>query len=133
MLYSELRVPWDDGGDSTSRDPRPGEVTDLFTTGFSYVASIAPPGNSRSLSGACAPRRSYFALNYTAFAAANLMLAFTAQELSSFERYLFGTVPLLLAAAMISGGRLRSTLLLAVAPGLLGAYATMAFLRIYTP
>ena len=71
--------------------------------------------------------------SYTAFAAANLVLALTAQELSSFERYLFGAVPLVFAAAMVSGGRLRSTLLLAVAPALLGAYATMAFLRIYTP
>lgn len=72
-------------------------------------------------------------VSYTAFAAATLVLAFTAQELSSFERYLFGAVPLVLAAAMVSGGRLRSKLLLAVAPGLLGAYATMAFLRVYTP
>lgn len=71
--------------------------------------------------------------SYTAFAAANLVLAFTAQELSSFERYLFGAIPLIFAAAMVSAGRLRSQLLLAIAPGLLFAYATMAFLRIYTP
>ncbi len=71
--------------------------------------------------------------SYTAFAAATLVLALTAQELSSFERYLFGAVPVVLAAAMVSGGRLRSRLLLAVAPGLLGAYATLAFLRVYTP
>lgn len=71
--------------------------------------------------------------SYTAFAAITLVLAVTATELSSFERYLFGAVPLVLAAAIVSAGHRRAQLLLAIAPGLLFAYATMAFLRIYTP
>lgn len=71
--------------------------------------------------------------SYPVFATATLVLALTAKELSSFERYTFGAVPLLLAAALVCGGQLRWRAVLTVAPALLGAYATLAFLGLYTP
>ena len=72
-------------------------------------------------------------LSFTAFAAVTLALGLTARELSSFERYAGSDVPLLLAAALVCGGRLRAPALLAGGAGLLGMYAVLAFLRLYTP
>ncbi len=72
-------------------------------------------------------------LSWGVLTAATLLLALTARDMTSFERYTGVAVPLLLGAAIVTGlSRLRS-ITMVVAPLVLGAYATMAFLHLYVP
>lgn len=71
--------------------------------------------------------------SYLVLAGLTVLLGATARSMTSFERYAGSTVPLLIAAALLTAGaRVRSTTMVA-APVLLAAYATMAFLHLYVP
>lgn len=77
-----------------------------------------------------------FPPSYAALSAATLLLAVTARELSSFERYAAGAVPLLLAAALVLEPARRpklSEVARAVAPGLLAIWSVLAFTGVLTP
>ncbi len=73
-------------------------------------------------------------LSFTAFAAATLLVAVTARDLRSFERYACSALPLLLAAAIVLSERprLRRWALL-VAPVVLFAHALLTFSGWYLP
>ena len=71
--------------------------------------------------------------SYAVLGVLTVLLAVTARSMTSFERYAGNAVPLLIAAAIVTGApRVRSTTV-AVAPALLGAYAVSAFLHLYVP
>lgn len=71
--------------------------------------------------------------SYAAFAGAVLLLALTASNLDSFERYALSAIPLTLAAASITaGGVVERTVLVLLATSLVG-YALLAFVNLYVP
>lgn len=73
-------------------------------------------------------------VSYTAFAAATLFLAVTAQDFSSFERYACSALPLLLAAALVLADRPRLRAAAAIlGPAVLFGHALYAFLAGYVP
>jgi hypothetical protein len=73
-------------------------------------------------------------LSFTAFAAATLLLAVTAQGFGSFERYACSALPLLLAAATVLTARPRLRLAAAIgAPLVLFGQALLSFAGTYVP
>lgn len=73
-------------------------------------------------------------LPISAFAAASLVLALTARDLSSFERYAASTLPLLIVVATVLPADRRRVLAVAGAAfGVLVTYATMTFVGTFTP
>lgn len=72
-------------------------------------------------------------LPWTVLAGLTVLLAVTARSMTSFERYAGSAVPLLVAAALLTGGTRVRSVTLGLAPVLLAAYATMAFLHLYVP
>lgn len=72
--------------------------------------------------------------SFTAFAAATLFLAVTAQSFGSFERYACSALPLLLAAATVLVSRPRLHLVAAIgAPLVLFGQALLSFAGTYVP
>ncbi len=70
---------------------------------------------------------------HSALTAVTVLLALTARSMTSFERYMGSTAPLLLGVAIImSNNRLRRVTM-TLAPLVLGTYATLAFLYLYVP
>jgi hypothetical protein len=70
---------------------------------------------------------------YWALAGAALVVALTAANLDSFERYALSTFPLVLAAATVTGRPpVERTVLVALGAGLFG-YAVLAFLNLLVP
>lgn len=71
--------------------------------------------------------------SYAVLGGLTVLLGLTARSMTSFERYAGSAVPLLIAAAIVTGSpRIRSVTLV-LAPVLLAAYASMAFLHLYVP
>lgn len=70
---------------------------------------------------------------YLVLGGLTVLLALTARSMTSFERYAGSTVPLLIAAALLTGAPRTRSVTLVVAGALLAAYATMAFLHLYVP
>lgn len=71
--------------------------------------------------------------SYLVLGGLTVLLALTARSMTSFERYAGSAVPLLIAAALLTGGRRGRSVTIVLAALLLAAYATMAFLHLYVP
>ncbi|MEA2704286.1 MAG: hypothetical protein QOD63_2231 [Actinomycetota bacterium] len=71
--------------------------------------------------------------SYGAFAAASLVLALSARNLGSFERYGFGAFPVVLALASITASEWSERMAIGVSVALMAGYATVAFLNLYVP
>ncbi len=71
--------------------------------------------------------------SYAVLGGLTVLLGLTARSMTSFERYAGSAVPLLIAAAIVTASPRVRSVTLVVAPVLLGAYATMAFLHLYVP
>lgn len=71
--------------------------------------------------------------SYAAYAATAVLLALTARNLDSFERYAMSTFPLLIAVASITDREEMNRALIALAAGGLVAYSTLAFVGSYVP
>lgn len=70
---------------------------------------------------------------YGAYAVASLVLALSARNLGSFERYGFGAFPVVLGLAAITARPWAERTALTVAAALMAGYATLAFLLYYVP
>ncbi len=70
---------------------------------------------------------------YGAYAVASLVLALSARNLGSFERYGFGVFPVVLALATITARPWAERVALTVCSATMAAYATLAFLLYYVP
>jgi len=70
---------------------------------------------------------------YGAYAVASLVLALSARNLGSFERYGFGAFPVVLALATITARPWAERAALAICAATMAAYATLAFLLYYVP
>lgn len=70
---------------------------------------------------------------YGAWAVASLVLALSARNLGSFERYGFGAVPVTLALASITARPWAERAVIAVSAATMAAYAMLAFLLYYVP
>ncbi|MDQ6796429.1 MAG: hypothetical protein M3011_00150 [Actinomycetota bacterium] len=70
---------------------------------------------------------------YGAYAVASLVLALSARNLGSFERYGCGAFPVVLALATITARPWAERALLTVCSATMAAYATLAFLLYYVP
>lgn len=70
---------------------------------------------------------------YGAYAVASLVLALSARNLGSFERYGFGAFPVVLALATVTNRAWAEQALLAVCAATMATYATLAFLLYYVP
>ncbi len=71
--------------------------------------------------------------SYAVLGGLTVLLAVTARGMTSFERYAGNAVPLLIAAAIVTGGPRVRSITVVLAPMLLGAYAVTAFLHRYVP
>ncbi|HEV3450033.1 MAG TPA: hypothetical protein VG869_02420 [Acidimicrobiia bacterium] len=71
--------------------------------------------------------------SYTAYAALTLVLALSAHNLDSFERYCAGALPFLLAAAIVTRLPERERAGLALAAAAMLGYALLSFLGLYVP
>ena len=71
--------------------------------------------------------------SYTAYAGVSLLLATTAGNISSFERYVFSTIPFVIALAMLTRRDLVDRMVVAIAAGALVAYSVLAFYQLYVP
>lgn len=71
--------------------------------------------------------------SYGAFAAASLILAVSARNLGSFERYGFGAFPVVLALASITTTEWSERMAIGLSVALMTGYATVAFLNLYVP
>jgi len=71
--------------------------------------------------------------SYTAYASISLLLATTASNISSFERYAFSTIPFVIAIAMVSRRDVVDRIVITVASGGLVAYSVLAFYKLYVP
>ncbi len=71
--------------------------------------------------------------SYGAFAAASLILAVSARNLGSFERYGFGAFPVVLALASITTTDWSERMAIGLSVALMTGYATLAFLNLYVP
>lgn len=73
-------------------------------------------------------------LALSSFAAVSLLLALTARDLSSFERYGGSTLPLLIVVAgALPRSRVRLLSISAISIGVMISYASITFLREFTP
>jgi len=70
---------------------------------------------------------------YGAYAVASLVLALTARNLGSFERYGFGAFPVVLALASMTSRPWAERAALTVCAATMAVYATLAFLLYYVP
>jgi len=70
---------------------------------------------------------------YGAYAVASLILALSARNLGSFERYGFGAFPVILALATITVRPWAERALVAICAATMAVYATLAFLLYYVP
>ncbi|MCJ7436237.1 MAG: hypothetical protein MUP97_00535 [Acidimicrobiia bacterium] len=73
------------------------------------------------------------AASYAAYAAAAVLLALTASNLDSFERYAMSTFPLVIGVALVTKRPAMERAGLVLASGGLVAYATLAFYGRYVP
>jgi len=71
--------------------------------------------------------------SYATFAAASLVLAVSARNLGSFERYGFGAFPVVLALASVTAGDWSERMVVSLSIALMTGYATVAFLNLYVP
>ena len=71
--------------------------------------------------------------SYTAYAAAAALLALTAHNLDSFERYGVATFPIVIGAALITNRRELETSALTLSAGAMVGYSTLVFLGRYVP
>ncbi len=71
--------------------------------------------------------------SYGAFAAASLVMAASAWNLGSFERYGFGAFPVVLALASITANYWSERVAIGLCLALMTGYATVAFLNTYVP
>jgi hypothetical protein len=71
--------------------------------------------------------------SYGAFAAASALLAMSARNLGSFERYGFGAFPVVLALASVAAADWSERMAIGACVALMTAYATVAFLNLYVP
>jgi hypothetical protein len=71
--------------------------------------------------------------SYAAYAGAALLLALTARNVGSFERYAFTTFPLVLGIALVTRRREVDRVVSALAAAGLAAYCVLAFLGEYVP
>lgn len=71
--------------------------------------------------------------SYTAYCGATLLLALTASNISSFERYAFSTFVFAIAVAIITTRADVDRVVNALAAGGLVTYAVLAFFRLYVP
>jgi len=74
-----------------------------------------------------------FAASYAWYGATAVVLALTARNLDSFERYAMSTFPLLIGIAAITDREQVNRAVVALAAGGLVAYSTLAFLGTYVP
>jgi hypothetical protein len=72
-------------------------------------------------------------VSYGAYATLGVLVALTANNLNSLERYGLSTFPLLLALATLTANRRVEWLALAVCGGGLVSMAALAWLGIYVP
>lgn len=70
---------------------------------------------------------------YGAFAVATLVVALSARNLGSFERYAFGAFPLVLALASVTAAPWAERLVLSLSASLMAGYAVLALLLYYVP
>jgi len=70
---------------------------------------------------------------YGAYAVASLVLALSARNLGSFERYAFGAFPMVLGLATITSRPWAERAAVAICAATMAAYATLAFLLFYVP
>jgi hypothetical protein len=71
--------------------------------------------------------------SYAAYAATAVVLALTARNLDSFERYAMSTFPLVMAVALVTDRPDAERAANALAAGGLVVYSTLAFLGLYVP
>ena len=72
-------------------------------------------------------------VSYTAYGAGTLVLAMTASNISSFERYAFSTFVFAIAVAFVTTRAEVSRAVNALAAGGLVTYAVLSFFRLYVP
>lgn len=72
-------------------------------------------------------------LSHAVLTGLTLVLALTARNMSSFERYAASAAPLLLAVALVLSTSRRRRAALVVAPPVLLSYSVVAFLHLYVP
>jgi hypothetical protein len=72
-------------------------------------------------------------LSYAAYASVTLLVALTAPNLTSLERYGLGCFPFALAITTLTGRRRIHWAVLAASSALLVAYGLLAFLGVYVP
>ncbi|HVF75009.1 MAG TPA: hypothetical protein VM938_08165 [Acidimicrobiales bacterium] len=75
----------------------------------------------------------HWPLPYAAFAAVTVVVALSADWWGSFERYVFSTVPIVLAAASASRTKWRERAMLVVGAAAMGTYNVLALLGSYVP
>jgi hypothetical protein len=71
--------------------------------------------------------------SYTAFTAVTLLVALSAENLDSFERYALGAFPLLLALAIVTRRDVVERTVLTLAAGALVGYSVLAFFGVSVP
>ncbi len=71
--------------------------------------------------------------SYTAYGAATLVLATTAKNISSFDRYVFSTFVFAIAVALVTVRADLERVVLTLAAGGLVVYSTLAFFQLYVP
>jgi hypothetical protein len=71
--------------------------------------------------------------SYTAYGAATLVLATTAKNISSFDRYVFSTFVFAIAVALVTVRSDVERVALTLAAGGLVVYSTLAFFQLYVP
>jgi hypothetical protein len=71
--------------------------------------------------------------SYTAYAVVSLLLATTASNISSFDRYAFSTIPFVIAIAMVTRRDVIDRIVVVAASGGLVAYSVLAFYKLYVP
>jgi len=73
------------------------------------------------------------AASYAAYAGASIVLAITATNISSFERYAYSTVPFVIAVALLTKKDEVHRAVTALAAGSMVAYSVLVFFRAYVP
>jgi hypothetical protein len=71
--------------------------------------------------------------SYAAYAGAAVLLALTARNVGSFERYAFTTFPLVLGVALLTKRREVDRVVSTLAAAGLAAYCVLSFLGEYVP
>ena len=71
--------------------------------------------------------------SYAAYAGASIVLAVTASNISSFERYAFSTIPFVIAVALLTDRDEVHRAVTALAGGSMVAYSVLVFFKAYVP